>query len=116
LLALARGLLKLRTSGTAILDEATSNIDHATDNIIQNVLRHNLADTQMLVIAHRLGTVCGLDRVLVLDAGEVVEYDTPWNLIQKEDGSFRDLCKKSGEFQDLLEMARAVHEAKEGGK
>ena len=62
LLALARGLLKLRSSNFLIMDESTANLDHATDMAIQRVLRICLADTQMLVIAHRLLTVCGLDR------------------------------------------------------
>jgi ABC-type dipeptide/oligopeptide/nickel transport system ATPase subunit len=62
LLALARGLLKLRHSSFLIMDESTANLDHATDQTIQNVLRTGLADTQMLVIAHRLMTVCGLDK------------------------------------------------------
>jgi ABC-type multidrug transport system fused ATPase/permease subunit len=62
LLALARGLLKLQHSSFLIMDESTANLDHATDQTIQNVLRTGLADTQMLVIAHRLMTVCGLDK------------------------------------------------------
>ena len=62
LLALARGLLKLRNSNFLIMDESTANLDHATDMTIQNVLRTGLADTQMLVIAHRLLTVAGLDK------------------------------------------------------
>jgi ABC-type multidrug transport system fused ATPase/permease subunit len=62
LLALARGLLKLRNSSFLIMDESTANLDHATDATIQNVIRTGLEDTQMLVIAHRLMTVCGLDK------------------------------------------------------
>lgn len=62
LLALARGLLKLRDSSFLIMDESTANLDHATDATIQNVIRTGLEDTQMLVIAHRLMTVCGLDK------------------------------------------------------
>lgn len=62
LLALARGLLKLQNSSFLIMDESTANLDHATDATIQNVLRTGLADTQMVVIAHRLMTVCGLDK------------------------------------------------------
>lgn len=62
LLALARGLLKLHTSSFLIMDESTANLDHATDATIQNVIRTGLEDTQMLVIAHRLMTVCGLDK------------------------------------------------------
>lgn len=62
LLALARGLLKLRSSSFLIMDESTANLDHATDTTIQNVIRTGLKDTQMVVIAHRLMTVCGLDK------------------------------------------------------
>jgi ABC-type transport system involved in cytochrome bd biosynthesis fused ATPase/permease subunit len=62
LLALARGLLKLRSSSFLIMDESTANLDHATDQTIQHVLRTGLKDVQMLVIAHRLMTVCGLDK------------------------------------------------------
>ncbi|KIR99113.1 ATP-binding cassette transporter [Cryptococcus deuterogattii 2001/935-1] len=91
LLALARGLLKLRNSSFLIMDESTANLDHATDATIQNVLRTGLADTQMLVIAHRLMTVAGLDKILVLDHGKVMEYGAPWELMQKEGGIFREL-------------------------
>ena len=62
LLALARGLLKLRQSSFLVMDESTANLDHWTDQKIQTVLRTSLRDTQMLVIAHRLLTVCGLDK------------------------------------------------------
>ncbi|ORY32179.1 ABC transporter type 1, transmembrane domain-containing protein [Naematelia encephala] len=112
LLALARGLLKLRNSNFLIMDESTANLDHATDMTIQNVLRTGLADTQMLVIAHRLMTVAGLDKILVLDHGKVLEFGTPWELMQNEEGTFRDLCRQSGEEKELFEMAKNVHEAK----
>jgi ABC-type multidrug transport system ATPase subunit len=45
-----------------------------------------------------------IDRILVLDHGKVVEFDTPWNLLQKDDGVFRSLCKQSGEEATLLEV------------
>ncbi|WWC71269.1 uncharacterized protein I206_105222 [Kwoniella pini CBS 10737] len=111
LLALARGLLKLRSSSFLIMDESTANLDHATDATIQNVLRSEMKDVQMIVIAHRLMTVCGLDKILVLDHGKVVEFGTPYELMQKENGSFRELCKQSGEESQLLELAKQVHES-----
>ncbi|KAK6910984.1 hypothetical protein I203_105019 [Kwoniella mangroviensis CBS 8507] len=115
LLALARGLLKLRSSSFLIMDESTANLDHATDATIQNVLRSEMKDVQMIVIAHRLMTVCGLDKILVLDHGKVIEFGTPYELMQKENGSFRELCKQSGEETQLLELAKQVHEAKLNG-
>jgi ABC-type multidrug transport system fused ATPase/permease subunit len=87
------------------MDESTANLDHATDMVIQNVLRTTLGDTQMLVIAHRLLTVAGLDKILVLDHGKVVEFGTPWELLQKDDGVFRDLARQSGEETQLFEVS-----------
>ena len=48
------------------------------------------------------------DRLLVLDKGELVEFDTPWNLIRKEGGIFRNMCLKSGNFAELEAIARAI--------
>lgn len=42
------------------------------------------------------------DRILVLSAGRVVEFDTPKNLLEKKDGVFHNMCKKSGDFEHLL--------------
>ena len=47
------------------------------------------------------------DRLLVLDKGELVEFDTPWNLLQKEDGIFRNMCLKSGSYAELEAAAKA---------
>lgn len=46
-------------------------------------------------------------RILVLDQGKVVEFGTPWELMQKEDGTFRDLCRQSGEEAQLFEVSSA---------
>ncbi|WVQ75171.1 hypothetical protein IAR50_004781 [Cryptococcus sp. DSM 104548] len=116
LLALARGLLKLKSSSFLIMDESTANLDQETDATIQDVLRTSLGDTQMLVIAHRLMTVCGLDKILVLDSGRVVEFGTPWELLQKggEEAVFKGLCKQSGNERELYELAQSIHESKHG--
>jgi ABC-type multidrug transport system fused ATPase/permease subunit len=47
------------------------------------------------------------DRILVLDHGEVVEFGTPWELIQK-DGVFRELCRQSGEDGQLMEVSHTL--------
>jgi hypothetical protein len=44
--------------------------------------------------------------VLVLEKGEVIEFDDPWELIKKEDGPFRGMCETSGDFDTLFELAR----------
>ncbi len=58
------------------------------------------------VVAHRLRTVIDYDRLIVLDKGELAEFDTPLNLIQKEGGIFRSMCLKSGTFAELEAAAK----------
>ncbi|GAO49019.1 hypothetical protein SAICODRAFT_7613 [Saitoella complicata NRRL Y-17804] len=94
LLAMARALV--RKSRIIILDEATSSVDFETDHKIQQTIASEFGDATLLCIAHRLRTIVGYDRVCVLDAGKVVEYDTPINLFRKEDGVFRGMCLRSG--------------------
>ncbi|KAG0701637.1 hypothetical protein DFH29DRAFT_925615 [Suillus ampliporus] len=108
LIAMARALL--RRSSIIVLDEATSSIDFDTDAKIQATIREEFNDSLLLTVAHRLRTVIDYDRLIVLDKGEVVEFDTPLNLIQKEDGIFRTMCLKSGTFVELEAAAQAKAE------
>ena len=64
-----------------ILDEATSSLDIPSERLVQRALRTILADRTAIIIAHRLSTVAIADRVLVLEAGEVIEDGTPEDLI-----------------------------------
>ncbi|KAF8508697.1 multidrug resistance-associated ABC transporter [Gautieria morchelliformis] len=102
LLTMARALL--RQSSIIILDEATSSIDYVTDAKIQKTIREESYDL-ILAVAHRLRTVIDYDRLIVLDNGRIVEFDTPVNLIQKEGGAFRNMCLHSGTFTELEEAA-----------
>ncbi|KAJ7222262.1 hypothetical protein GGX14DRAFT_694507 [Mycena pura] len=108
LIAMARALL--RRSAIVVLDEATSSVDFKTDAKIQTTIREEFTDSLLLTIAHRLKTVIDYDRLLVLDKGKLVEFDTPYRLIQKEDGVFRAMCLKSGYFGELEASARAKAE------
>ncbi|KAF9914536.1 hypothetical protein BX616_008097 [Lobosporangium transversale] len=102
LIGLARALLK--QSKIIILDEATASVDHETDARIQATIREEFKGSTLLTIAHRLRTIIDFDKVLVMDHGQVVQFDTPWNLIRDE-GIFRGMCQRSGEFDLLVEMA-----------
>lgn len=105
LIAMARALL--RQSSIIVLDEATSSIDFETDAKIQATIRDEFKGSLLLTVAHRLRTVIDYDRLLVLDQGTIAECDTPYNLIRKEDGVFRNMCLKSGTYQELEDAARA---------
>ncbi|MCJ1388337.1 hypothetical protein MMC18_001183 [Xylographa bjoerkii] len=110
LLCLARALLK--SPRVLLMDEATASIDYATDAKIQNTLRE-LKGSTIITIAHRLQTIIDYDKVLVLDKGEVVEYDAPWELMKLERGIFRGMCEMSGDFETLQEGARRAGEKKQ---
>lgn len=62
----------------------------------------------MFTIAHRLNTIIDYDRVLVIDAGKSVEYDTPYNLLTKPTGYFKEMVQALGnkEFERFLEIAK----------
>lgn len=94
LLCIARALLT--KSKIVVLDEATSAIDRETDNLIQHNMLNWFTDRTLIVIAHRLSTVANFDKILVLDDGCLVEYDTPKVLWEKK-GVFRSMCDRTGE-------------------
>ncbi|KAI9807288.1 MAG: hypothetical protein M1833_000031 [Piccolia ochrophora] len=108
LLCLARAMLK--DPKVLLMDEATASIDYNTDAKIQTTIRELKGTT--ITIAHRLQTIIDYDKVLVLDMGEVKEYDHPWTLLQKEDSLFRGMCEMSGEAETLREGARKAWESK----
>ncbi|KAH7925482.1 ABC protein [Leucogyrophana mollusca] len=93
LLSLARALVK--DSRVVVLDEATASVDLETDSKIQHTIQTEFKDRTLLCIAHRLRTIISYDRILVLDAGLVSEFDTPLNLYRMEDGIFRGMCERS---------------------
>ncbi|KAM0747040.1 P-loop containing nucleoside triphosphate hydrolase protein [Meredithblackwellia eburnea MCA 4105] len=103
LLAMARALL--RRSRIIIMDEATASVDFATDTKIQRTIQEEFADSTVLTIAHRLRTVIDYDRILVLDKGALVEFDTPRALLQKEGGVFRLMCEQASDYQELKTAA-----------
>ncbi|XP_030603605.1 canalicular multispecific organic anion transporter 1-like [Archocentrus centrarchus] len=93
LLCLARALL--RKSRILILDEATAAVDLETDDLIQNTIRKEFSDCTVLTIAHRLHSIMDSSRVMVLDAGKIVEFDSPSNLLEKG-GHFHAMAKDAG--------------------
>ncbi|XP_038817599.1 multidrug resistance-associated protein 5-like [Salvelinus namaycush] len=86
LLCVARVLL--RQCKVLILDEATAAMDSETDSLIQETIRNAFQDCTTLTIAHRLHTVLNCDRIMVLNQGQVVEFDEPSILLANENSRF----------------------------
>ena len=89
-LAIARALL--RDSPILVLDEALSSVDAENESIIQQALDRLMANRTTLILAHRLSSVVGADRILVLNDGAVVQSGHHRQLIN-QDGSYRDLMR-----------------------
>ena len=93
LLCLARAVLK--KTKILILDEATAAVDLETDDLIQATIRSEFSDCTILTIAHRINTIIDSDKVVVMDKGIVVEFDSPQNLLNRTDSEFYSLAKES---------------------
>jgi len=76
-----------------VLDEATSSIDHETEEIIQHAIEKMRAGRSSIVIAHRLSTIANADEILVLEKGEIVERGNHQNLLQNS-GYYKNLYEK----------------------
>ncbi|KAK9303948.1 hypothetical protein QLX08_004533 [Tetragonisca angustula] len=94
LICLARALL--RKTKVLILDEATASVDLETDDLIQRTIRQEFKDCTILTIAHRLNTILDSDRVIVLDNGRIVEYDSPESLLHNSTSLFNSIAKDAG--------------------
>ena len=88
-IAIARAVLK--NPRILILDEATSSLDSESERLVQDALEKLMKGRTSVVIAHRLSTVRKADRILVLDQGKLVEQGTHEELLQLNDGIYRNL-------------------------
>jgi ATP-binding cassette, subfamily B, bacterial len=95
-LAIARALLK--DAPILLLDEATSALDTESERLIQAALDELMRGRTVIAIAHRLSTLRGFDRIIVMDRGHIVD-----------DGSPSELSTRPGPFRDLLEKQRMDH-------
>ena len=94
LICMARALV--RKPKVLLMDEATASIDELTDHLIQKMIKTEFKDTTVITIAHRLNTIIQYDKILVLDQGNVAEFDDPVNLLERGDGYFAKLIKENG--------------------
>merc|ERR1719186_34809 len=90
LICLARALL--RKTKVLILDEATAAVDLETDDLVQATIRQEFIECTVLTIAHRLNTIMDSNRVMVLDQGRILEFDTPANLMTNQKSQFYSMA------------------------
>jgi ATP-binding cassette subfamily B protein len=96
-LTLARAIL--RNAPILILDEPTSSVDTETESLIMSSLETLMAGRTTLIIAHRISTVRRVDRILVLENGEIVEQ-----------GSFTELIRHRGRFASLYQKQFGLYD------
>lgn len=108
LVCLARAVI--RSNKILILDEATANVDPHTDALIQRTIRREFSNCTVLTIAHRLHTVMDSNKILVMSAGSIVEYDIPYNLLRNSDGYLYRMVEQLGQTAatNLMNIAEKV--------
>ena len=93
LICITRAILK--KSKIVILDEATASIDFKHEEIVQKAIDQLLKNSTLISIAHRIKTVLNSDKILVLENGEVKEFDKPDVLLKQKNSYFSELYTKS---------------------
>ncbi len=90
--AMARAIIK--NAPILVLDEATSSLDSESEELIQKALSNLMKNKTVIVIAHRLSTIMKMDRIVVVDQGQIVEQGSHAELLKKRDGFYQRLWSK----------------------
>lgn len=106
-IAIARAILK--DAPILVLDEATSALDSESESAIQKALENLMKGRTSIVVAHRLSTIAGLDKIVVLDDGKIIEQGTHAGLLKKKGGCYHRLwSRQSGAFLDEGDLAQGA--------
>lgn len=98
-ISIARALLK--DAPVILLDEATASLDVENETAVQTAISGLVEKKTVLIIAHRMRTVMGADKVVVLSDGKVAEMEKPGELMQKE-GLFRHMVEIQTRSMDWM--------------
>ncbi|XP_045470438.1 ATP-binding cassette sub-family C member 4-like isoform X2 [Harmonia axyridis] len=101
LISIARAVI--RKNKIVVLDEATANMDKDTEIKINTKIKEIFKNCTLLIIAHRMETILDCDKVIVMDQGEVVEFDSPLDLARREDSRFYEIIRKTGALNTYLQ-------------
>lgn len=113
LLSLARALLS--NTKIVVFDEPTSNVDAMTDQKVQSVIRKHFADATVITIAHRLHTIIGCDRILVMEDGKVAEFDSPRELLGRPNSHFYEIASALGP-KTMKSLTRRAQQQQQNSK
>ncbi|KAF2846111.1 ABC multidrug transporter-like protein [Plenodomus tracheiphilus IPT5] len=103
LFCLARAMLRRNKASVVILDEATSNLDAATDAHVQRLLRSTFSHHTLIAVAHKLDTILDFDKVVVMNSGQMVEYGRPHQLLERRGSWFKRLYEDAGMQEEFGE-------------
>ncbi|XP_066159001.1 probable multidrug resistance-associated protein lethal(2)03659 [Euwallacea fornicatus] len=98
LLSLARTMMK--ENKILILDEATANMDEETDLLVNKLIKESFSNCTVIMIAHKLSTILDCDKVIVLDNGNVAEYEDPKTLLANKGSLFYAMKNRSTRMND----------------
>ncbi|CAN9446968.1 unnamed protein product [Alternaria alternata] len=108
LFCLARAMLKKDKSTVVVMDEATSNLDAASDAHVQRLLRSRFPHHTLITVAHKLDTILDFDKVVVMNKGQLVEYGCPHKLLDRQGSWFKslyeDVARRGSEDEDEDEI------------
>ncbi|KAM3139119.1 hypothetical protein pb186bvf_008717 [Paramecium bursaria] len=99
LLAIVRCLLENRD--IILIDEATASIDGPTEQLVKEVFLKNFQQKTVITIAHKITTIMNSDMIMVLNDGQVLEYDTPQSLMQKPNSEFNTIVNLIKQSEQL---------------
>ena len=103
-LSIARAML--RNPKMLVFDEATASVDSETEHLIQEAIEHLISGRTTLMIAHRLSTLSKANKIIVVDNGQILEYGTPQELMEKK-GKYYRLVEIQSMSDKVAESRRA---------